>query len=440
MPGKPSTIYSRYISSGVLGGTEYYSIFGNEANGIEGRRQVLWLEAGAFRNLRIVLSAAVTAATTIVYTLRINEAPTAMTITFSPGDLNKTYTASSISVSANDRISLESVNGGIGGGTPTWSLEFVPTNGSNSCYGSSFINGSGSTPLFFGLMNGFTGQGSAADVITTVIPCAGVISGLGVCLDSAPGGGNTAVFSIWKNGTQQNGAGGTQDTRITMSASRTGSSSFSLSVSAGDLIYSTYERTAGGGINIYGGVTMVFNPTIAGQFIIPGISGGGLVNGGVSYAPGATGNKGSGVIAGNSNISGITPISVGNLYVNLSTFPGAAKSYQFDFTTAESTSPVSGTPVVTISGGAATTGNDTSNSFPLPDNTLFTLRVSPSGTPTAVLAAWSLVGNFGNSGGGGGKGNSNKGKKSGGGGVNILNAGGTIEFNIGNAGLDIGSC
>ena len=380
-----------------LAGTGYWSLNGENNSSAEGRVQRLWLEAGTLRNWRVKLSAVVPASTSLVITIRLNEADSATTLTFNAGDQEKEFT-SDLSVSASDRISVKTVVTGPGSiGSASWSLEFEPSSGNKSCYGHNTTDGTAGTPLYFGALCGNNGGALSLNSLIGVIPCAGTITALGALLESAPGGSH--VYSIWlstNNGssfTQQNGAGGSVDTRVTLSGSRTGSSAFSLSVSAGDLVYITYERISGGAINVYGGVSIAFDPTTAGQFIIPGLSRTNLTNSATVYAGavGAVSSFSSSVVE---IVTPISAISIGNFRIYLETAPGSSKSYQFDFTEDGSTSPVSGSPTITMS-GTNQTGVDSSNAINLTDGHTFTIREVPNSTPAVGKMTWGLVGSYG---------------------------------------------
>ncbi len=395
------------LAGGTGSGTSYFSANGEADSSVsEVRVQRYWPVAGVVRKMRVRLTAAVTGGTTITFTFRLNEASSAMTLTFNPGDTDLTYTASSISVSAGDRVNFQTVNTGSGGGTGiTLSYEFEPTTGSKSVYGSNFINGSGTTPLYIGPTCGFITQGPTLAAVVCVIPCPGTITDAAVCLDGAPGGSHT--WTLWlstNNGssfTKQDGSGGTPDTSVNLTAARTGTTSFSLAVSAGDLVYATYERLSGSGINLYGGYSIAFDPTTAGQFIIPGVSQSTLFTGGTGYTPGAEGaTPPQSSITNASIITGITSVTLGKLYVYLSVAPGSTKSYQFDYTIDESTSPAGGSPTVTVT-GTAVTGNDTSSTLALTDDHLLTLRQVPTNSPAASLLSWAAMGTTSGGGGGG---------------------------------------
>lgn len=387
--------YEGKVNGGIGGGTTYFSMFGGDSE-VETRTQILWLEPGVFRNFRVRLTATPTAASTVTVTLRINETSALMTLVFNPGDLDLSYTASDISISANDRLDIQTINTGSGGGSPSWTWEFEPTSGSKSVYGSVFHNGSGSTPLYFGALRGFHGQGATRDAVVGVIPCAGTITANGVCLDGAPGGSH--VFTLYKstdNGSTwiaQDGSGGTPDTRVTLSGSRTGSSTFSLSVSAGDLIYEQYDRVSGGAINVYGGCSVTFNPSVAGQFIVPGLSRLQLDTGTTQFFAGAGGiTGGTTSVGGQSVATPITSIVLSNFRNWLSASPGSSKSHTAAFTIDESTTVAAGSPTITVT-GSSTTGTDGSNQLGLTNGHTFTLKSVPAGTPAAAYMAWACVG------------------------------------------------
>lgn len=369
-------------------GTNYFAVFGKDEF-TETRSQHAWPVAGVFRNLRVTLSQTPSAASTIVFTLRINESASAMAVTLNPGDLTGTYIATDIAIAAGDRVVMQTVNSGTGGGTPWWSFEFEPTTGSHSCYGCTIQNGFGITPIYLGAL--FTVYNNvSADPVTAVIPIPGVITDFTACLDGAPGAGN-AVFTLWKNGIKQDGTGGTIDTRIPMGTVRTASSAFSLSVAEGDTLYATYERTGGSPINVYGGITLAFQPLSAGLFIYAGHAEAQLSATSGHYYP-AVGSffLAGGGVTGQSSLAGISTTGASNLRVWLSTAPGGGKSYRLRYTLDESTTPPAGGPDVTIS-GSDTTGTDSIGVVGVFDTHFLTMRIDGSGTPTAAYCAWSAA-------------------------------------------------
>lgn len=385
-------IISAKLQSGTGGGTNYFPIFGKEGF-TETRSQHVWPVAGVLRNWRVLLTAAVDGGTTITFTVRINEAPSAMTLTFNPGDTSLTYTASDIAIAVGDRLAIETVNTGTGGGVPKWSLEFEPTSGSQSCYGCLIHNGSGATPIYLGALFTIVNT-SGADPVTGVIPTPGTITDFTACMDTAPGAGNM-VFALWKNGVKQDGTGGTIDTRISMGTLRTGSSAFSLSLIDGDTIYATYERSGGSPINVYGGITVAFLPTSPGLFLYAGHAEAQLSSGSGQYFPAVNSDlfAGGGSPVSQSSLAGISLSGASHLRVWLATAPGGGKSYTFRFTVDESTSPPADGPSVTVS-GSNVTGMDVTHVVPFADTHLLTMRVDGAGTPAASYAAWAAVAAF----------------------------------------------
>ncbi len=391
-------------NTGTGAGTTQHSIFGE--NPVS--EDVSWRLSGNFRKWRVRLTAAVDGGTTITFTLRINGSDTGMAITFNPGDTDKTYTGSDVAVTAGDLVNVKIANTGTGGGSGiSWCMEFEPSSGNKSIYGGNFGNGSGSTPLYFPPLCslGTPGLGSTQAQATCVIAAAGTITDFDICMNSAPGSG-THVYALWLNGTKQDGSGGTQDTRITYSGggARNRTVAFSLAVSPGDTLYATYERTAGGSINVYGSMCVVFDPTTAGQFMVCGISRALLdTSAGPYYFGGAHGvsGKNGGVPPTGVGVMGpITTITLSGFRVWISAAPTSTHSRKFEWTKNESTTVITGSPTITIS-GAGTTGSDGSNTFDLADDELFEIKETITGSPTDAYGAWSLIGVVAGGGGGG---------------------------------------
>jgi len=389
-------------SSNFLAALEYRSINGCDESTAEERVQRLWLVPGFFRKWRVSLGAPIPGGQALTLTLRINEADTSFAIAFGPGEQNKSYTGADVAVGLDQRIDIKSsLTGAALSGGFTWSFEFEPSSGSKSCYGHNQQNGEGNTPFYYGIFTGFQKVGTIpVETVVGVVPCDGTITNLGVCMHEPPAGTHHwTIYRSTNNGTTwvaQNGSGGTTDTRVIFTgATRADHSTFSLAVSAGDLFYCRCDRTAGAGVNLYGSVSVAFDPATAGEFIIPGLSRDDLNNVSVEYLQGSGGQSGPSPSM-NAVVTGISSVNLRDLYVYLEVPPGDGKSFCFDYTENESTSPSTGSPFVTIT-GTAKAGHDTRSShwIRLQNGEYFTLRQVPINSPDVGAMTWAAVGKMG---------------------------------------------
>jgi len=196
-----------------------------------------WQVDGAFNNLAIELLSAPGAGNSLAFTLVKNGSDTALTVTISDSSTTGT-SSSSVSVVAGDLLywrvtptSLPTVS------NVRASVEFNGTTANESGYASLIdIN---TTQTWRGSVF-MAGQWNTSNVgvgAFEVVGAAGNITELSYVLSTAPGSTDSYEFVMYKNGTKQDGAGGTTDTRTTITGSATtGSWTGSLAVSPGDLV------------------------------------------------------------------------------------------------------------------------------------------------------------------------------------------------------------
>jgi hypothetical protein len=213
--------------------------FGGEAWQASTFAPVPWQIAGSFRYAGIALASAPGAGNSIAFTMVKNGVDTSLTITITDSATSGTDFVHTVSVTPGDLLYWRC--------TPTSSptvsacqltVEFWGTVIGESGYGNMDLLSNSQTwrtPMFNqGVWN--TGNGGTSN--HEVVAVAGDLKALSYNLSAAPGGGKSYLIQLYKNGTLQNGSGGTVDTRVTIADSATtGSWSGTLTLAAGDYVY-----------------------------------------------------------------------------------------------------------------------------------------------------------------------------------------------------------
>lgn len=403
---------SSYLSLG-LAGTHYHSLGGDSNNSREEIVQMLWLETGTIRNFRFVLDDPVPPDNAVTVVFRINEVNTSLSVSLSPGDSIAT-SSFNLTVLALDRISIGIFVTGTGSGVShaKWNFEFEPTTGSKSVYGHCSPDGTAQSPNYYGVFNGWgpAGGHNLRSECVSVSPTNGTLTRLGVINDPLAAGFDVTLADShqWMfvkstdNGVtwvDQDGTGGTPDTRVTLPhlGLHYNFANFSLSVDAGDLFYIRYDNlreVPTYAINVYGGVSCVFDPDVEGEFIVAGLSAPSLLGTvDVTYGAGAGHNGGFSNASPSGAITGITTIHVARFRAFLENAPGSGASYQFDFTKNGSTVPVPDGPFLLIA-NATQAAVDLLHGMTLrSSDRTFDIRNSPTNTPASGYMTWGLVGN-----------------------------------------------
>lgn len=215
--------------------TQYTNPLGHGATfDTEASQSMIVATGGSFSNLRAVLAAAPGVGKSWTITLRVNGSSSALTVAISGASTDVSDIAHSVSVSPGDVIALQFTPAGTPavGSLPSVSLQFDSTTPGASMYGSGSNNVLAITrnnPLFGGNTSTNWSEESSVNAVE------GDLTALYVSLDGAPGTGSY-TFAIEKNGTLQDGSGGTVDTRVTITGAGTaGNTSFTLPCTPGDL-------------------------------------------------------------------------------------------------------------------------------------------------------------------------------------------------------------
>lgn len=191
---------------------------------------------GTIRNLRVHAMTALASGTNVL-ALRNQSGNTALTVTFAAGDTDKADTVHSVTVTAGDRIGWYVTSTAASADVRyRVTCDWIPTTEGVSLYG---FTGSvfPPDPGYSGLFEG-DGQIDTTTNARSMVGCAGTLIGFGVRASGALSGIQQIELAAYKNGTKQDGSGGTVDTRVTLSATaQETTGTFSLPLAVGDALY-----------------------------------------------------------------------------------------------------------------------------------------------------------------------------------------------------------
>jgi hypothetical protein len=390
----------RSNSALITSGTRYSNIGHTLSFGsTEADTQSTWPCAGVFSNLIITLDVAPGAGGSgkgYTFTLRKNGADTSLTVTIMETATTARDVSHTVTVAPGDLLTLSS----LAIASPTspgtrgvvMSLEHTGTVVGESGYAISPTNLSTSATVRNGVFAQWVWVTSAGTVVQNVVAAAGVIDKLYIRLNGLPGAGKTYTFNIYKNGVKQDGTGGTANTTVTIdNASATGNASFSLALVGGDVVY--LECVPSGTPTLRAGAASVkFTATTDGQSQMCGWHDANMNVTNPSFTwPQTFGGDGNWSTSETPQcVNGsLTTFTLSKLYVvTPAGSPGSGKSYTLSMRK-NATSPA-GTPSAVIA-DTATTGSDLAGTIDIADGDTWTIRSTPSGTPTARAAAWALI-------------------------------------------------
>jgi len=364
-----------------------------------------WAADGTLSNLIVSLGTAPGSGKSWTFTIVINGSDTAITVTISDAATTARDTTHTASIAPGDTIALKSVPSGtpsaLGTSGVRTALEFDGTNAAESGYA---VAGNAIhivSTRYNGLFQGDEWNATAS-LIHNVAAAAGTVTDLYAVLSAAPGATKSVDFAIYKNGTKQDGSGGTVDTRLSIAnAATTGSVSFSLSVAAGDTLYvEAVPVNAPGPPNA--SIGCAFTATTDGESQVCGVFFGNPFTGGGQWTYPLTNARTSFVDTTEANlefIAGVTAFDLNKLYVVLNGTPGSGKSYTFSMRKNSSSPGGEQSAAVT---DLNTTANDATGSVSLADGDTFAMQVIPSGGPTSRQWSFGMIQSASGGGGGGG--------------------------------------
>jgi len=341
---------------------------------------------GSFKNFKIVREVAPGAGTSVTYTFRKNGVNTALAVTISGTNTTGEDIVNSAAFTVGDKVSLIcNYTGGVAPGYVKIYVEFENTdNHTDSIYGS-MNNGAANSNEFNGIFNGGEDWSAFATGVLSLCPINGTLLGASIVLDSPPGGGNSITFVIVKNSVDQDGSGGTPDTRITISggAATSGSANYSLSLLAGDIFWAKVTYVGSISRNITAGYK--FRASTPFEFAICGVYQNQTSGTQFEQVQGVTAST-IGTEAFCNTISGPTKFRLGKFYARLSAVPGggASRTIKLRKNTADAGQ------TITFDSAESGVKSDLSTFFDLQNTDQICTGFTSSGAPALSNMSWGI--------------------------------------------------
>lgn len=329
------------------------------------------------------------------FTLRKNGVDTALTCTITDTATTGNDTGHSVSFAAGDILTI----GVTPANTPTArNASLVMRFSGNTANESVFLCGSrggnlSTTTTQYTGIGGQQGLNATEARRRNVIPTGGTIKNLYVKLSTAPGAGTSRTFTLYKNGSAT-----ALTCTVSDAATTANDTTHSVSVAAGDEV-SLESTLTGTPAASRLGAGLTFVATTDGESVIMGTyngsneTAGAPDNAATNYA-GVLGLawSASEALASNGNPNIGIACTLKKMYVACTTAPGAGNTYTFDVRV-NAASPANDLSVA-ISGAAATTGNDTSNTVTVADGDEIGIRSVPNSVPVQSDYRISVVAYF----------------------------------------------
>lgn len=219
-------------------GTVYHSIGSADLgwNGTEAARQSRWGQTSTVVGLFIALSAAPGGSASRTFTFRVNGGATAVTCVVSGASTTASDVTHTAALVADDLICLQEV----GANTPAASdcrigVLFDHDSDDVSCF--PLLAAAASAPRWLDPFNPVVWNLTEGNAVN-IVGIAGAVTTFDIDLSAAPGVGNSRTYYLVKNGVNQDGGGGTPDTRIAIAdAATTGTWTGTVSCASGDTVY-----------------------------------------------------------------------------------------------------------------------------------------------------------------------------------------------------------
>lgn len=343
--------------------------------------------AGSFSEFRVKLAAAPGtggSGKSVTFTLYVNDAPTALTVTISETATTGADITHSVAVVAGDKVYIKCTTAN----TPTTSRTIMCTSFTATLAGETIIMGSGA------LDNGNAGYtaimglvGSYALVaeanVSQIMPTGGTLKKLYVLLSADPGTAPDAYrFTLRKSG-----ASTALTVTITANDTAGNNTSSDISVSAGEDVALYIEALNTPSVGPTVGWGMVFAPTVDGESVVLGCGAAALDVVATQYAVPCASNPYNWTTT-EANASGLfSACTLQKFFVELTAAPGAGKSWTF---TIRKTGVENSTIAVAIA-DANVANNDVAHTYSVADGVGMELICVRGSTATASIPKWGFV-------------------------------------------------
>jgi hypothetical protein len=364
-----------------------------------------WPVTGTFKKLRVDLASAPPTGETVVYTLVKNGVDTSVTVTLTDADTSAQHTGTTVSVTAGDTVYVKRASSGTVSSTTEWfALEFDGAVAGESAYGGLEATlPSATATSAVALFTPVAWSTAQLPGKQSVVAAAGNLASIDYILLNAPGAGKQWVFTIYKNSVAQDGAGGTPDTRVTISdAATTGGWSGTLACAAGDLVQVQATPTGTPTLSpvAYG---VKFVATVDGESQ-GGAAGSGLLvqsNGSVAYQTPLIASATSWTASGTESTvdlkPGISSFTIRDWYLKIrasttgaAAGPGSGGDGWTFVLRQDNANPASG-PSITVT-DATTEGSDLTNEVTIASgNTSWSVQATTAVSPNQRIALWGFV-------------------------------------------------
>jgi len=335
--------------------------------------------AGTISKLRVHLSNAPADAATRTFTLYVNSNPTALTVTFGAADTTKQDLAHSVNVAVGDVVVLKHT------------LTAAPTACSTIRWGMLFTGTTAKQSLILGSL-GFIPQGTTryspaqfaggANSLEpgqkVYAPTSFTFKNMYIKMGAAPGGAETASFTLRKNGAP------TGITLTITGAATTGNVTADVAAVQGDAFDIQSIASAGCTNNFFAAFGLAIEATIDGESVVMSHYSSGPATGATNWVKNFTATGFWDATETNSYQLTLDQ-TMKKLYVILDGSPGAGNSYTFTLRDAGNTL------LSVIIQNAETSKADNVNSVDVHNDDDLTFQCVPAGPPTARNAWWSMV-------------------------------------------------
>lgn len=351
-----------------------------------------WPVTGTLRAMRIALTVAPGSGKSWTFTVRVNQVDTEAAITISDTETTGLWQGL-VSVASGDLIALKIQPSGTPSGAPariTVEFDSDASNESGYALGRAVSSVDAMVGAFGAGATNAT-VGANADV-ATICPIEATVTQIEVYV-SGGAGASTITCDVYKNGTLQDGSGGSVDAQVIVvlgdADGGTGSKTLSLPIDAGDDLMVRFVRTSGNTRRVHW--SMRLQADTPGESVVAVKTGTPPSAASESWAPIRSGEDASAYQSStnisHAAISGVTEFTLSKMYVRaLDGAPGAGASTTFSVDVDGVTSALA----VTLS-DSDTDATNTSDSASVGPNETIALSHVPASTPSVGSALVSMA-------------------------------------------------